>query len=94
MKKQTLCNQVKEYLSRYPRDKHGLEVLNFLNNHDKFWQRENEYGHITASTWVVNQARDSVLLTHHKKLNYNALQNYIFLFFAKHFLSQRLRQQL
>ena len=44
-------------------------VLEFLAAHDRFWQRDNHVGHLTASAWVVNPERSRVLLTHHKKFN-------------------------
>lgn len=69
MNKQNIKELVENYLIKHPKNIHALQVLQFLNQHDIFWQRENEYGHITSSAWVVNPTRDKVLLTHHKKLD-------------------------
>ncbi len=44
-------------------------TLAFLEEHDRFWQRDNYVGHLTASAWVVNPAKSHVLLTHHRKFN-------------------------
>jgi 8-oxo-dGTP pyrophosphatase MutT (NUDIX family) len=69
MNKQSLQDLTQNYLSKYTKDSHALHVLEFLDNHRNFWQRDNSYGHITSSAWVVNEARDKVLMTHHKKLD-------------------------
>jgi len=50
-------------------DTNKILTIIFLNNFEDFWAKDNEYGHITASTWVLNQNRNKALLTHHKKLN-------------------------
>lgn len=41
----------------------------FLREQSRCWQRENYVGHLTASAWVVNEARSHVLLTHHRKFD-------------------------
>jgi 8-oxo-dGTP pyrophosphatase MutT (NUDIX family) len=69
MNKQSIFSLTQNYLSKYPEDLHALHVLEFLDNYENFWQRDNAYGHITSSAWVVNESRDKVLLTHHKKLD-------------------------
>lgn len=69
MNKQSIYTLTQNYLLKYPNDSHAIQVLEFLDNHENFWQRDNSYGHITASAWVVNESRDKVLLTHHKKLD-------------------------
>lgn len=69
MNKQSIYTLTQNYLSKYPDDSHALHVLEFLDNYDNFWQRDNSYGHITSSAWVVNESMDKVLLTHHKKLD-------------------------
>ncbi|MEY4926265.1 MAG: hypothetical protein RI894_701, partial [Bacteroidota bacterium] len=45
----------------------GFEQDDFRQ--DDFWQKENPTGHITASAWIVNQAKNKALLTHHLKLD-------------------------
>ena len=41
-------------------------ILAFLAAHDDAFQRENLVAHMTASSWVVNPARDRVLMVYHK----------------------------
>jgi 8-oxo-dGTP pyrophosphatase MutT (NUDIX family) len=69
MNKQSIYTLTQNYLVQYPEDSHALHVLDFLDEHDNFWQRDNEHGHLTASAWVVDDAQSKVLLTHHKKLD-------------------------
>jgi len=69
MNKQSIFKLIEDYLELYPNDSHAIKTLKFLEDYDNFWQRDNSYGHITASAWVVNQARDRALLTHHLKFN-------------------------
>lgn len=40
----------------------------FVRGHHDCFQRALAIGHVTASAWIVDAARDSVLLTHHRKL--------------------------
>jgi 8-oxo-dGTP pyrophosphatase MutT (NUDIX family) len=46
-----------------------IATLAFLEGQSCFWQRDNYVGHLTASAWVVNEARSHVLLTHHRKFD-------------------------
>lgn len=46
-----------------------IAMLAFLGEQSSFWQRDNYMGHLTASAWVVNEARSHVLLTHHRKFD-------------------------
>ena len=45
------------------------EMLIFVDKHADCLLRTQLSGHITASAWVLNEARDSVLLIHHRKLD-------------------------
>lgn len=65
MNKSELIKLVENYLTQYPDDIHGLNVLNYLQTNEDFWQRTNVKGHITASSWVLNFDRTKALLTHH-----------------------------
>ena len=63
-------SELLELLNRYPHDDaHRALTRLFVERYDNFWQRENLYGHTTASCWVVDPARTHTLLTHHAKLN-------------------------
>lgn len=44
-------------------------TLAFLGEQERFWQRDNYTGHLTASAWVVNEVMSHVLLTHHRKFD-------------------------
>ncbi len=44
-------------------------ALDLVRKQDKFWQADNMQSHLTASCWVLNPARDAILLLHHRKLD-------------------------
>ena len=44
-------------------------TLEFLSSNEQVFGSDNPLGHITASSWLINFSGDSVLLTHHSKLN-------------------------
>jgi len=44
-------------------------TLAFLGEQSRCWQRDNYSGHLTASAWVINEAKSHVLLTHHRKFD-------------------------
>lgn len=68
-----LQNCMQSISSQTPFDQEEAEsiiaTLAFLGEQSRFWQRDNYVGHLTASAWVVNQARSHVLLTHHRKFD-------------------------
>lgn len=41
-------------------------ILDFLSKNGDAFSRENKLAHMTASAWVVNPARDRVLMVYHK----------------------------
>ena len=41
-------------------------ILHFLAQHGDAFSRENPVAHMTASAWVVNSARDRVLMVYHR----------------------------
>ena len=41
-------------------------ILRFLAEHNDAFERSNLLAHMTASAWVVNAARDKVLMVYHK----------------------------
>lgn len=62
-----LIEEIKAYqpcCEQEERDK--AVILAFLNAYDDAFQRENLVAHMTASAWVVNPARDKVLMVYHK----------------------------
>lgn len=69
MDRNTIITLIDKYQASRWNDVHSMKTLHFVSQYENFWQRENEYGHITASAWVINHTRNKALLTHHKKLN-------------------------
>ena len=62
---------IREDIARYmpcneqeARDK--AVILDFMDRHDDAFLRSNLIAHMTASAWVVNAARDKVLMVYHK----------------------------
>ncbi len=43
-------------------------IIDFCRTQDAPWRRTTLEGHLTASAWIVNDARTEALLVHHKKL--------------------------
>jgi 8-oxo-dGTP pyrophosphatase MutT (NUDIX family) len=44
-------------------------IIDFVAAEPRCFERELESGHVTGSAWIVSPGRDSVLLTHHRKLD-------------------------
>jgi 8-oxo-dGTP pyrophosphatase MutT (NUDIX family) len=61
-----------ELAAYVPADAHErvmvAELVTFVRVHRECFQRGLKIGHITASAWVVNEARTHALMTHHRKL--------------------------
>ncbi|MBR7146795.1 MAG: NUDIX hydrolase, partial [Oscillospiraceae bacterium] len=51
------------YNAEEARDK--AEMLRLMEENTDIFMRENDRAHMTASAWVVNQARDKVLMVYH-----------------------------
>jgi 8-oxo-dGTP pyrophosphatase MutT (NUDIX family) len=45
------------------------EIAEFVRSHDDCFERTQLAGHITASAWIVDEAFERALLTHHRKLD-------------------------
>ncbi|MBX3706223.1 MAG: NUDIX hydrolase [Pseudomonadales bacterium] len=64
-----LLDLLADYVRRAPDE---LSTINrfreFVMAHERCFERDLWVGHVTGSAWVVNAARDRVLLTHHRKL--------------------------
>jgi 8-oxo-dGTP pyrophosphatase MutT (NUDIX family) len=45
------------------------DTIKYLRDNEIYLGKGNEKGHITGSAWILNQAKDRMLLTHHFKLN-------------------------
>ena len=61
---------LKNYVPLDPADEQTLTTYkNFVLQHPDCLERSLACGHLTGSCWLVNPSGDSVLLTHHKKIN-------------------------
>ena len=59
--------QIKIYQPYNEQEEKDKEImLNYINTFDNVLSRENEFGHFTASSWVLNKERTKVLLIYHK----------------------------
>ncbi|HYI77074.1 MAG TPA: NUDIX hydrolase [Chryseolinea sp.] len=64
-----LIRSLEKYNSAFPEE--ILFVPQFLEllNHANAFQRQHLPGHITGSSWILDQSRENVLLVHHGTLN-------------------------
>ena len=59
---------LQNYSAIYPNENNVKKTLEFLEKGNCF-SSINFDGHFTASAWIVDQHKNKVLMTHHKKLN-------------------------
>ncbi len=58
--------QIKKYKPFNEQEERDKEVmLRFINTFDDVLTRKNEFGHFTASSWVVNKQKTKVLMLYH-----------------------------
>lgn len=70
MHRQPLLRSIEEYLTRYPDENDVVSRLrSFIDREPACFERSTAEGHITGSAWLVDEAGEHVLLTHHRKLN-------------------------
>ncbi|HEX6224583.1 MAG TPA: NUDIX hydrolase [Chryseolinea sp.] len=69
MDRQSLTASLKKYTTDFAEE--NLFVRQFLQllNHADAFQRNHLPGHITGSSWILDQSRQDVLLVHHGTLN-------------------------
>jgi len=60
---------LKTYIQKNPYELNAIKMLNFFDNNDGCFEKDNLPGHFTGSAWVTNPDKDKILMTHHKKLN-------------------------
>ena len=65
----TLDILLNNYIQENKYDTNAIKMLNFYRNNENCFSKDNTKGHFTGSAWIINPAKDSVLMTHHKKLN-------------------------
>lgn len=69
--KQTICGYVQTYRQIFPTELATTQLLaDYLDNNTEgtLYDRKNFNGHITASAFVINPARNAMLLLRHKSL--------------------------
>lgn len=65
-----IVNQINNYkCSTIEEERYVIQILKFIEKHKGNIGRENPDGHLTASAWILNEAKSKVLLIYHKKLN-------------------------
>ena len=58
--------QIEKYIPYNEQEEKDKEImLKYINTFDDVLTRNNEYGHFTASAWVVNKDRTKVLMIYH-----------------------------
>ena len=66
---QNLKQLLKSYIQKNPYEVNAIKMLNFFDNHDSCFEKNNLPGHFTGSAWVISPNKNKILMTHHKKLN-------------------------
>ena len=70
MSRKDLLEELENYISIYPEEQSFRDkFLDLIENYENCFDRSLSIGHITASSWIVNETRSHALLTHHAKLN-------------------------
>jgi len=70
MHRRNLLERLYQYRDAYADESATIHrFIDFVDNEPRCFERDCWEGHVTGSAWVVNPAQDSLLLTHHKKLN-------------------------
>ncbi len=67
--KQELKSTLEQYASNYAEEQLFVPQFIQLLKEDNCFKRSRLEGHLTASCWIVNTAKNKALLVHHKKLN-------------------------
>ncbi len=64
----SLSDALSVYESIWPSDGVVRELRKLVNSGPSVFDRDNQAGHVTASSWIVSTDNKRVLLTHHRKL--------------------------
>jgi len=65
-----LLKQIKNYQPYNPQEEKDKEVfLKYLRSFDNCLERENEFGHVSSSAFVLNKDRTKVVMIHHNIYN-------------------------
>ncbi len=61
-----LIEQIKKYKPYNEQEERDKQIiLRYMNTFDNIFTRENEFGHLTASSWAVNKDKTKVLMIYH-----------------------------
>lgn len=69
MNRTELIQQLRSYQTSFAEEQVFIERFLELLDHPNAYQRTHLPGHITGSSWIVNEGFDETLLVHHAKLN-------------------------
>jgi 8-oxo-dGTP pyrophosphatase MutT (NUDIX family) len=70
MHRRIVIGLLESYAQRHPAEHTKLaQFIDFVHANERCFERDCWAGHVTGSAWLVDQTRDRVLLTHHKKLD-------------------------
>ena len=70
MHRRNLLDGVTEYARRYPEEHSTIErFLDLVSTEPRCYERDCWRGHVTGSAWLLDPAEESLLLTHHRKLD-------------------------
>ncbi len=70
MHRRNLLRQLNDYVQRFPEEQAIVErFVELVDEEPRCYERDCWRGHITGSAWLLDPAGESLLLTHHKKLD-------------------------
>ena len=65
-----IIKQIEDYKPYNSQEEKDKEVfLKYLKTFDNYLSRENEYGHMTSSAFVLNKERTKIIMIHHNLYN-------------------------
>lgn len=69
MHRTKLITQLLNYQPRCKQQRDCVnKIIKFVSEQSNCFERENNYGHITGSAWLLDHTKKKALLTHHRKL--------------------------
>lgn len=68
---QSVVELLQQYLVNAAETEHSTvhTIQEFVQQQPAYWSRSTLVGHLTASAWITNAARDKAVLLHHRKLD-------------------------
>ena len=59
---------LKTYIQRNPNEVNAIKMLNFFDNHDGCFEKDNLPGHFTGSAWVISPDKNKILLEEYNNI--------------------------